>query len=74
MLPRLAISLAPFLIALTFGFAIFHAYAAAIAARAANWPFALFYLVLGIGGLALSLALLRAYRRVRAQVRGGGER
>ena len=70
MLPRLVIGLAPLLIALTFGFALYHAYLAAVMARAANWPFALFYLVLGIGGLALSLALLRAYRGVRARVRG----
>jgi hypothetical protein len=70
-LPRLALSLAPILVALTFGFALYYAYGAALAARAGNWPFVAFYVVLGIGGVALGMALLRSYRRIRADVRRG---
>ena len=69
MLPRLALALAPLLVALTFAFAAFHGYQAVLAAGVRNWPFALFYSVLALGGLALSLALLRTYRRARAHVR-----
>ena len=69
MLPRLALSLAPILVALTFGFALYYAYGVVLAVRAGNWPFAVFHLMLGIGGLALGVALLQNYRRVRAEVR-----
>jgi hypothetical protein len=68
-LPRLALALAPLLVALTFAFAAFHGYRAVLAASVRNWPFALFYAVLAVGGLALSLALLGTHRRARAHVR-----
>ena len=74
MLPRLAISLAPVLVALTFGFALYYAYGALLAVRAGNWPFAVLHIALGIGGVALGLALLQNYRRIRARVRGKGDR
>jgi hypothetical protein len=73
-LPRLALSLAPVLVALTFGFALYYAYGALLAVRAGNWPFAALHLVLGIGGVALSLALLQSYRRIRTRIRGTGDR
>ena len=69
MLPRLALALAPVLIALTFGFALYYAYGVVLAVRLGNWPFALFHLLLGIGGFALGVALLQNYRRIRANVR-----
>ena len=69
MLPRLALALAPVLVAVTFGFALYYAYGVVLAVRAGNWPFAVFHLLLGIGGLALSVGLLQNYRRVRAAAR-----
>jgi hypothetical protein len=50
-------------------FALFHLWGAALAVRAQNWPFAAFYLLLGVAGFAVSLGLLRMYRRVRTEVR-----
>jgi hypothetical protein len=68
-LPRLAISLAPILAALTFGFALYYGYGVVLAVRAGNWPFAVLHLVLGFGGVALGVALLQNYRRIRTAVR-----
>lgn len=69
MLTRLVLSLIPLLVLVTAGFALYYVYGAALAARAANWPFALFYLVLGFGGVALAAALGRMYWGIRTAAR-----
>ena len=68
-LPRLALALAPILVALTFGFALYYGYGVVLAVRAGTWPFAVLHLVLAFGGVALGIALFQNYRRIRAQLR-----
>lgn len=50
---------------LTASIGLYQFYPAALAAGARNWPFALFYSVFGIAGLALARALWTARRLIK---------
>lgn len=59
MSPRLLPILAPILCLLTGAFALYQLWVAGIALRIQNWGFAVFYLVFGLAGLAVTTALWR---------------
>jgi hypothetical protein len=61
---RIIAAIAPLLAALTLAFGGLHLYYGIVAARAGNWPFALFYAVFGIAGIALAVALWRVRRQI----------
>ena len=65
MSPRLLRALLPVLALVTGCFALYQLWVAGIALRRANYPFAAFYLLFGLGGLAVSTALWRHRRGVR---------
>lgn len=73
MLSRLSFVLAPLLILITTGFALNYLYAAVVHARARSWPFAGFYALLGVAGLALAIALWRGRRQARAAMRAAAD-
>jgi len=56
---RYAIALAPLIAILAFTFAILQLWTSFVAFRMGNWQFGLFYVVFGIGGIALAIALMR---------------
>ena len=60
--PRLVAVLAPILCLLTGAFALYQLWVAGIALRVRNWPFAAFYLLFGLAGLAVTTALWRHRR------------
>lgn len=64
MLARLLYRLAPALAAATAVFALFYLYGAYQALRAGNVPFALFYALFALGGLALATAMWRTRQRM----------
>ncbi len=64
MSPRTLRLLFPILALLVALFGLYHLFAGGLAIQQHNWPFAVFYLVFGFGGLALAQALWRATRRL----------
>lgn len=60
---RYAISFAPFIAALAIGFAALHLWTSFLAFQRGNWQFGVFYLVFGIGGVAMAMALWRVRKR-----------
>jgi hypothetical protein len=62
---RYALALTPILVILAFGFAGIQLYYALALLRAGNFPFAGIYSLMGIGGIALGIALWRARRKFR---------
>lgn len=62
--PRLLYRLVPLLVALVVVFAAYHVYAAVFAIRLRNWPFAAFYALFSLAGLALARALWSARRQI----------
>ena len=65
MSPRLLLALVPVLVLLTGGFALYQLWVAGVALRLQNWPFAAFYTVFGVAGLAVSSGLWRLRRGMR---------
>lgn len=63
--PRLLFALVPVLVLLTGGFALYQLWVAGLALRMQNWPFAAFYLVFGLAGLAVTTGLWRLRRGMR---------
>ena len=59
MSPRLLRILAPILVLLTGGFALYQLFVAGMHLRVKSYPFAVFYAVMGIAGLAIATALRR---------------
>lgn len=64
MLPHLIYRLAPVLVFAVGAFSLFHAWGVVRALQAGNLPFALFYGVFAVGGVALGVALWRARMQV----------
>ena len=62
--PRLLYRLVPLLVALVVVFAAYHVYAAIFAMRLGNWPFAAFYALFSLAGLALARALWTARKQI----------
>lgn len=62
---RLLLILVPVLVLVTGAFALYQLWVAGIALRTQNWPFAAFYLVFGLAGLAVSSGLWRLRRGMR---------
>jgi hypothetical protein len=62
MSPRLLRALVPVLSLLTGCFALYQLWVAGLALRLRNYPFAAFYLLFGLGGLAVCTALWRHRR------------
>jgi hypothetical protein len=62
---RLFFVLVPVLVLLTGGFALYQLWVAGVAFRLQNWPFAAFYTVFGVAGLAVSNGLWRLRRGMR---------
>ena len=62
MSPRLLRALVPLLALLTGCFALYQLWVAGLALRLRNYPFAAFYLLFGLGGLAVCSALWRHRR------------
>jgi hypothetical protein len=60
--PRLLRVLAPFLVLLTGGFGLWQLFIAGLHLRYRSYPFALFYAVMGIAGLAIATAVRRTLR------------
>ena len=60
--PRLIRVLVPFLVLLTGGFGLWQLFLAGMHLRHASYPFALFYAVMGIAGIAIATALRRGLR------------
>ena len=65
MSPRLLFALVPVLALVTGGFALYQLWVAGVALRMQNWPFAAFYTVFGLAGLAVCSALWRMRRGVQ---------
>jgi hypothetical protein len=65
MSPRVLRALMPLLALLTGLFALYQLWVAGIALRLRNYPFTAFYLLFGLGGLAVSTALWRHRRGAR---------
>jgi hypothetical protein len=63
--PRLLRIAFPLLVLLTGGFALYQLFLAGLSLRLHSWPFAIFYTVMGIAGLAIASALRRTSRRIR---------
>ncbi|MGZ8376504.1 MAG: hypothetical protein ACXWZS_06600 [Gemmatirosa sp.] len=61
---RIFLTLVPVLALVTGAFALYQLWAAGIAMRMQNWPFAAFYVLFGLAGLAVSTALWRLRRGV----------
>ena len=59
MSPRILRVLAPFLVLLTGGFALYQLFIAGMHLRVKSYPFAMFYGVMGIAGIAIATALRR---------------
>lgn len=59
---RVFLALVPVLVLVTGCFALFQLWAAGVAMRMQNWPFAAFYVVFGLAGLAVSSGLWRLRR------------
>jgi uncharacterized membrane protein HdeD (DUF308 family) len=57
--PRLLRILAPILVLLVGGFALYQLFLAGMHLRVKSYPFALFYAVMGIAGIAIATALRR---------------
>ncbi|GLC25684.1 hypothetical protein [Roseisolibacter agri] len=62
---RLLLALVPVLVLITGGFALYQLWVAGVALRMQNWPFAAFYTVFGLAGLAVSNGLWRLRRGMR---------
>ena len=60
---RFALALTPLLVVLAFGFGGLQLYTAVAALRVGNFPFAAIYALMGIGGVALGIALWRARKK-----------
>ena len=69
MTARLLYRLVPLLVCVTLVFAAYHVYGAVLAARVRNWPFAAFYTVFSLAGLALARALWSARRFIERQMK-----
>ena len=61
---RLLYRLVPVLVCVTLAFSLYHVYGVVLAARAGNWPFAVFYAVFSLAGVALALALWNARKSI----------
>jgi hypothetical protein len=70
--PRLLYRLVPLLVALVVVFAGYHVYAALFAMRRGNWPFAAFYALFSLAGLALARALWSARKQIDRKMRDAG--
>ena len=62
---RFALALTPILVILAFGFGGLQLYYALALLRARNFPFAAIYCLMGIGGIALGIALWRTRSKFR---------
>lgn len=62
---RFALAFAPLLAILALGFGALQMYAAYEAARLGSVPFALIYGLMGVGGVALAVALWSVRRRMK---------
>jgi len=62
---RYALALTPILVIIAFGFGVLQLYYALALLRAGNYPFAAIYSLMGIGGIALGIALWRTRRKFR---------
>jgi hypothetical protein len=63
--PRLLRVVAPFLVLLTGAFAVYQLFLAGVALKVRSYPFALFYAVMGVAGLAIATALRRTLKARR---------
>ena len=66
---RLVYRLVPLLVAVVVAFALYHAYAVVFAIRRGNVPFAIFYGLFSLAGLALARALWGARKQIDRQMR-----
>jgi hypothetical protein len=62
---RLFVALVPILVLVTGAFALYQLWVAGVALRMQNWPFAAFYVVFGLAGLAVSNGLWRLRKGLR---------
>lgn len=73
---RFAIAFAPFIALLALGFGALQMYTSFLAFQRGNWQFGLFYLLFGIGGVALAMALWSArkkFEKLRNDEEAGGD-
>jgi hypothetical protein len=66
---RLLYRLVPLLVSVTLVFAAYHVYGAVLAARMGNWPFAAFYALFSLAGIALARALWSARKTIDRQMK-----
>jgi len=69
MIARLLLVLSPVLAAVAWAVSAYHLYIALLAVRRGDLPFAGFYLLFALGGIALGTALWQHWRRARAIAR-----
>ena len=68
--PRLTLRrFLPIAVLFTGGFGLYYLYVASLALGRGNRPFALFYALYGLGGVALAVSLWRVWRQHRRAVR-----
>jgi hypothetical protein len=62
---RYALALTPLLVAFAFGFGLYQLYLALRFLRAGSYPFAAIWALMGVGGIALGIALWRTRKKFR---------